>query len=61
MTLADAARDAGLDATAAPDIAAALAIAQSVDDGPLRILICGSLYLAGHVLALQDGQETQSN
>jgi dihydrofolate synthase/folylpolyglutamate synthase len=59
--LAKAARDAGLDATAAPDIAAALTIAQSVDDGPLRILICGSLYLAGHVLALQDGHETQSN
>jgi dihydrofolate synthase/folylpolyglutamate synthase len=59
--LAAAARDVGLDATAAEDIAAALAIAQSVDDGPLRILICGSLYLAGHVLALQDGQETQSN
>jgi dihydrofolate synthase/folylpolyglutamate synthase len=59
--LAKAARDAGLDATAVPDMAAALAIAQSVDDGPLRILICGSLYLAGHVLALQDGQETQSN
>jgi dihydrofolate synthase / folylpolyglutamate synthase len=59
--LAAAARDAGLDATAAGDIVAALAIAQSVDDGPLRILFCGSLYLAGHVLALQDGQETQSN
>ena len=59
--LAGAAHEAGLDATAAADIAAALAIAQSVDDGPLRILICGSLYLAGHVLALQDGQETQSN
>jgi dihydrofolate synthase/folylpolyglutamate synthase len=59
--LAAVARDVGLDATAADDVAAALAIAQSVDDGPLRILICGSLYLAGHVLALQDGQETQSN
>jgi dihydrofolate synthase/folylpolyglutamate synthase len=32
--LAAAARDVGLDATAAEDIAAALAIAQSVDDGP---------------------------
>jgi dihydrofolate synthase/folylpolyglutamate synthase len=59
--LAGAAHEVGLDATTAKDIAAALAVAQSVDDGPLRILICGSLYLAGHVLALQEGQETQSN
>ena len=59
--LAAVARDVGLDATAATDVASALKITQSVEDGPLRILICGSLYLAGHVLALQDGQETQSN
>ena len=31
------------------------------EQGPLRILICGSLYLAGHVLALQDGVTTQTN
>ena len=29
--------------------------------GAKRILICGSLYLAGHVLALQQGVATQSN
>jgi dihydrofolate synthase/folylpolyglutamate synthase len=29
--------------------------------GQKRILICGSLYLAGHVLAFQQGVKTQSN
>jgi dihydrofolate synthase/folylpolyglutamate synthase len=28
---------------------------------PLRVLICGSLYLAGSVLALQEGVQAQTN
>jgi dihydrofolate synthase/folylpolyglutamate synthase len=59
--LADIARGVGLHAMAAPGVREALAIAGRSTDGPLRILICGSLYLAGHVVALQDGRETQSN
>lgn len=50
-TLAEMARAAGLDATPAPSIEAALehALAMTGDEVP-RILICGSLYLAGAVL-----------
>ncbi|PVA10151.1 bifunctional folylpolyglutamate synthase/dihydrofolate synthase [Pelagivirga sediminicola] len=48
-TTAEAARAAGLPASCAPDVRAALAaiLKQSPD---ARVLICGSLYLAGHVL-----------
>jgi dihydrofolate synthase / folylpolyglutamate synthase len=46
---ADAARQAGITADTAPDIAAALQ--KSAVGAPGRVLICGSLYLAGHVLA----------
>jgi len=52
--LADLARCAGLDATPFPSLDAALAdvAACAAKDGePPRILICGSLYLAGEVLA----------
>lgn len=59
--LADVARRVGHNAVAAEGVEQALDIATRTTDGPLRILICGSLYLAGHVLALQDGRETQSN
>jgi dihydrofolate synthase/folylpolyglutamate synthase len=59
--LAGVARGLGLDAVAAEGVEQALEIAAHTTEGPLRILICGSLYLAGHVLALQDGRETQSN
>jgi dihydrofolate synthase / folylpolyglutamate synthase len=59
--LADIARSVGLEARAAESLSEALAAASATVAGPLRILICGSLYLAGHVLALQEGQETQSN
>ena len=51
----------GLAADAAPDVEAAIARLQKLDGGPLRILICGSLYLAGHVLALQEGVQAQMN
>jgi dihydrofolate synthase/folylpolyglutamate synthase len=46
---------------AAPDVEAAIARLQKVERCPLRILICGSLYLAGHVLALQEGAQAQMN
>jgi dihydrofolate synthase / folylpolyglutamate synthase len=59
--LANVARAVGHNATAAESVKQALEIAARTTEGPLRILICGSLYLAGHVLALQDGRETQSN
>ena len=39
----------------------AFARLQKLEGGPLRILICGSLYLAGHVLALQEGVQAQMN
>jgi dihydrofolate synthase/folylpolyglutamate synthase len=47
----DAARRAGLDAPPAPSVAAALQALIPLIEGPARILICGSLYLAGHVLS----------
>lgn len=50
--LVSAARAAGLRAEAAPDVTAALERALAVDGAPPRVMICGSLYLAGEVLAL---------
>ncbi|MBI1262188.1 MAG: bifunctional folylpolyglutamate synthase/dihydrofolate synthase [Rhizobiales bacterium] len=50
--LAEAARAGGLSATEAPDLTTALARAVThVGHDGGRIVICGSLYLAGHVLA----------
>lgn len=53
--LYDAARDVGLDATPADDLEDAMMQVAAWSrarpgDGPPRVLICGSLYLAGHVL-----------
>ncbi len=49
--LAERARAAGLDARPADSVAAALeAVLAEVPSAPLRVLICGSLYLAGAVL-----------
>jgi dihydrofolate synthase/folylpolyglutamate synthase len=59
--LAGLAASAGLDAAAAPDVEHAIQRLQESEARPLRILICGSLYLAGHVLALQEGVEAQAN
>ena len=59
--LAKVAVSVGLAADAAPDVEAALARLQKVEARPMRILICGSLYLAGHVLALQEGVQAQTN
>jgi dihydrofolate synthase/folylpolyglutamate synthase len=42
-------------------VEAALRRVEALDPGPKRILITGSLYLAGHVLARQEGVEPQAN
>lgn len=53
--IAQTARDIGLAAETAPDIKTALAaVAKLPLPMPPRILICGSLYLAGDVLALNE-------
>jgi dihydrofolate synthase/folylpolyglutamate synthase len=44
------ARRVGVAATAAPDVASALAAILSADPAPACVLVCGSLYLAGHIL-----------
>ena len=59
--LAAIAASIGINAEAAPDVASAIRRLQDFEDQPLRILICGSLYLAGQVLALQDGVQAQMN
>ncbi|MBK0400463.1 bifunctional folylpolyglutamate synthase/dihydrofolate synthase [Limibaculum sp. M0105] len=50
-TLAARARAAGHDAVSAPSVEAALAHVLDGAEAPVRVLICGSLYLAGQVLA----------
>ena len=47
---ADWLRESGADATPAASVDAALAALAEVEPQPLRVLICGSPYLAGHVL-----------
>jgi dihydrofolate synthase/folylpolyglutamate synthase len=59
--LASLGRELGFRAEAAADVAAALRRIEALDHGPKRVLICGSLYLAGHVLALQEGVAQQPN
>ena len=59
--LADTARSVGLEAEWAPDMESAIKRTDQLEPGPKRILICGSLYLAGHVLGLQEGVEPQAN
>jgi dihydrofolate synthase / folylpolyglutamate synthase len=59
--LAEFAAGAGFDAESAPGVEAAIGRLQELEGQPLRILICGSLYLAGQVLALQEGVEPQTN
>jgi dihydrofolate synthase/folylpolyglutamate synthase len=54
--LAEAARAHGLAAETAASLEAALRQASSTVPAP-RILICGSLYLAGRVLALHGNEE----
>jgi len=57
--LASLAAAAGLTSEPAADVRSALSRLNAA--GPARILICGSLYLAGQVLALQEGVEPQIN
>ncbi len=52
---------AGFNAEAAADVETAIRRLQEREGQPLRILICGSLYLAGQVLALQEGVQPQTN
>jgi dihydrofolate synthase/folylpolyglutamate synthase len=49
--LAKTATDLGLNATACQNVDQALDLALASQDPPPRIMICGSLYLAGEVLA----------
>jgi dihydrofolate synthase/folylpolyglutamate synthase len=59
--LAGIAASMGFEAESAPGVEAAIRRLQEAAEEPLRILICGSLYLAGHVLALQGGVQAQAN
>ena len=59
--LAEVAQSVSINADAAPSVEAALRRIDSLQPSPKRILITGSLYLAGHVLALQEGVEPQAN
>lgn len=52
--IVDAARTAGLQAAPVSSLDAAMTEIAADADGPVRVLVCGSLYLAGHVLAEQD-------
>ncbi len=54
--LATHAAAAGLSSQAATGIEHAFSLARNGDE-PVRVLVCGTLYLAGHVLAMNDGEE----
>jgi len=59
--VAEASRSAGIAAEPFSSVPAALTAIERLHPGPKRVMICGSLYLAGQVLALQEGVEAQSN
>lgn len=59
--LAASAQSAGLDAATAADVPEAILAAQSQAGEPIRILLCGSLHFAGHVLALDEGVAAHKN
>lgn len=59
--LAEVANRIDLSAESVPGIESALKRIEMLDASPKRVLICGSLYLAGHVLARQEGVEVQGN
>ena len=50
--LAQAAQAVGVQATACADVSEALAQALASDGSPPHAIVCGSLYLAGEVLAM---------
>lgn len=54
--LAEIVEHLGMAGEATDDLAEALERASAIEPAP-RVLICGSLYLAGHVLALHSGEE----
>ena len=53
--LAEIAQDQGIPALSAANVATAIALSNDMTMTPARVLICGSLYLAGHVLDLHEG------
>ena len=59
--LAERAHRVSLEAEATEGVDAALRRIEKIEPGAKRVLIAGSLYLAGHVLALQEGAEAQGN
>ena len=59
--LAELARAGGFKATASMTVPEAITSLADSASTPVRVLICGSLYLAGHVLALEQGITPQSN
>lgn len=52
--LAEVAQSAGMQAVDRESIVDALETISALPEGPKRVLICGSLYLAGYVLTLQE-------
>ena len=61
QALATAAQSAGLEAMTAAGVTEAIAMAQLQTGRSVRILLCGSLHFAGHVLALDDGVTAHKN
>ena len=59
--LAAVAASLGFNAEPVDGVEEAIRRLQEAEEEPLRILVCGSLYLAGHVLALQEGVQPQMN
>lgn len=59
--LAAIASNLGFQALAQQGVPEALSAIGALPKGPKRVLICGSLYLAGHVLAYQQGVVPQAN
>ena len=59
--LAQIARGLGLESIATAGVEEAIRRIEESEASAKRIMICGSLYLAGHVLALQTGAELQAN
>ena len=59
--LAHVALKLGFAVETATGVPAALDKIRAAETGAVRVLICGSLYLAGQVLALQQGLQTQTN
>ena len=58
--LAELARGLKFNADACTGVREAIARLAAEENEPVRVLICGSLYLVGHVLALQSGVTQQS-